>query len=338
MAKPQQADCQLFTSFVNNNVAIVGAGFAGLASAFQLLNHTPSLKVTLFHAEGESASSISTGLLHSYPGEHARKSFEADIAMREALYLLDYASDSLGQSVYQKTGVFRPCLLEKQRGSFQKTVEHNSEVIWWEKEKVQEFLPDFTPFPGLFIPNALTVDSALYLKGLLACCQKMGLSLSKKRIDSLDELADFDRIIIAAGAGSLAFFPSLPLSITKGQALLCRLPPGKTLPFSVSGKGHISCLKENLCFLGSTYERDYKDAAPDLLKALSLKELIGSYYPLARDLEVLKCQAGLRIARKGTYLPLLQRMSERISIFTGLGSRGLLYHALFAKRLAISFV
>lgn len=50
------------------NIAIIGAGFSGLALAYFLLQS--SAHVTLFDAVGigGGASGIATGLLHPYPG------------------------------------------------------------------------------------------------------------------------------------------------------------------------------------------------------------------------------------------------------------------------------
>jgi glycine/D-amino acid oxidase-like deaminating enzyme len=45
----------------------------------------------------------------------------------------------------------------------------------------------------------------------------------------------------------------------------------------------------------------------------------------------LSVQAGLRVSVKGHYLPLVGPVTDKMWVFTGLGSRGLLYHALFAS-------
>ncbi len=57
-------------------IAIIGAGFAGLAGAYYLSEH---FQVTLFDLKGigGGASGISSGLLHPYPGEKGRRSWHA---------------------------------------------------------------------------------------------------------------------------------------------------------------------------------------------------------------------------------------------------------------------
>jgi glycine/D-amino acid oxidase-like deaminating enzyme len=121
------------------------------------------------------------------------------------------------------------------------------------------------------------------------------------------------------------------LKSKKGQALVCRypehLPP---LAFSVVGEGHISMTEDpSICYLGSTYEEDF-----DARQAYLLKEKIAAFFPPAREFEVLHVLSGERIAPKSGYLPLVQQVAPRCFVFAGLGSRGLLYHALYAKAVA----
>ncbi|MCF7806626.1 MAG: hypothetical protein K9M13_03150, partial [Simkaniaceae bacterium] len=45
-------------------------------------------------------------------------------------------------------------------------------------------------------------------------------------------------------------------------------------------------------------------------------------------------KAGMRLAKKSSYLPYLNRLSNRVWILTAMGSRGLLYHAYWSQLLA----
>jgi glycine/D-amino acid oxidase-like deaminating enzyme len=314
-------------------IAVVGGGYAGLAASWHLLQK--GFDITLFDLEdGKSASVISTGLLQIYPGEHARRSWEGEKALQETISLLDIASNELGEPVYLRNGLFRPAVMAEQEASFRKTASLYSDVFWWDEEEVKKKLPYLSPFPGLFVPGAITVDSAKYVEGLHAACLKAGMQFQRKKVESQSELSSFDSIIIAAGAATLDLTSTtLPLSITKGQMLVCKLPEGFDLTMSIGGKGHISSLGNGLCFIGSTYERDYKSLAPDLERALLLKDLVSTFLPVASDFEVVECRAALRIAQKASYLPLIEQLDEKTWIYTGLGSRGLLYHGLFAKKL-----
>lgn len=316
------------------SIAIIGAGYAGLAACWHLLQIDPRLKITIFAEDlKKSASYSSTGLLHPYPGEHGRRTSFATEALQAAVEILQVAEGYLNRPVFTRTGVFRPALQEDQRISFQKALQYD-DVEWWDEKKTAESIPGVCG-PGLFIKSGMTVFSSLYVEGLILACQSKGAKIVAGEIRSLEDLKDFDQVVIAAGFGCLNFpeCQKLPLSITKGQALLCKWK--KPLPCSVSGKGHISLTNEQgLCLIGSTYERGYISKEADLSKAIVLKEQVGVFCPSAREWEVVKCLSGLRIARKGGYLPLLERLNQKTWVFTGLGSRGLIYHALYGKQLA----
>ena len=71
-------------------IAVIGAGLAGLATAYYLLEHQ-DCQVTLFDAKGVGggASGASTGLVHPYAGEDMRGSWRAHAALEETKRLLD---------------------------------------------------------------------------------------------------------------------------------------------------------------------------------------------------------------------------------------------------------
>ena len=54
----------------------------------------------------------------------------------------------------------------------------------------------------------------------------------------------------------------------------------------------------------------------------------------ATDLTIEGCKAGIRVCRRGDYLPYIEKISKRVYAITAMGSRGLLYHAYYGKQLA----
>lgn len=263
------------------NIAIIGAGMAGLAAAWHLLQKGHS--VTVFAPDEPSASSVSTGLLHPFPGKKALRSWEADAGMQATRDLLETAENALGLPVANRNGI-------------------------------QRFSPD------MWIEEGITVYSARYLQGLaLACSQAQFIS---QKINSLEELNDFDRIIVAAGDQSL-HFADLPLRRVIGQAVLCE--SSQRLSHSLIYPGyHISVTEDpKLYLVGSTYEYTPQ---PDPQKALKLLQHLPDFKPL-------EIRSAVRIAPKIGYRPILQQIGPKTWILTGFGSRGLLYHAMFAKNL-----
>lgn len=293
------------------NIAIVGAGLAGLSVAWHLLRHK-NTSVTLFD-QGGGASVASTGLLHPFPAKNAKRSWRAEEGMQASYALIAEAEKALGRPVADRRGILRlipdgiqdPDAIEQEKGVFH-------------------------------IPRGLAVYSQTYLSGLLLAIQAKGAQLQHTSIQDLQELDAFDTIILAAGAG-MPQFGQWPLKKTKGQALLCRVKEAP--PMALFGGGHISPTEDPTIWqVGSTYERDFTTDGPDEAAALPLLDKVAQFYPPARDFEVLEVRAGVRISPQYGYRPFMGQVGPKTWVFTGLGSRGLLYHALLGKELVDSLL
>ncbi len=278
-----------------NDVAVVGAGYAGLAVVWNLLQQ--GLSVTVFD-EGKGASHASTGLLHRCPGVKAMPSWRAEEGMKAALELLQAAGP-----VYEQSGILRYAINEEQKALFNG--------------------------PSLWIPEGITVYSRPYLQALKCLCHEA--KFIEKRIEDLRELDGFDAIVLTMGAEILKF-TRLPLKCTIGQSLICRWP--ERLPHSLLAQGHITPTEDPaFCQVGSTYEHTPE---PNPKKALELLDKLAPFYPPAKEFKVEEIRVGVRIAPKMGYRPLIEKVGPKTWVFTGLGSRGLLYHAMLAKSLIIN--
>ncbi len=180
----------------------------------------------------------------------------------------------------------------------------------------------------------MTVQSALYLKGLFQACLSKGIKFEKRMISSLPMLKDFDHCIIATGASANVFpeLTSFRLNSVKGQVLELEWPQHLTpLPLPLNSHAYIVMAdNQKTCFVGSSFEKNYKDPAPDLETAK--KEIMPKVEELIPDLSqapVVACYAGIR-AVTPNHLPVAKQVNQRLSILSGMGSKGLLYHALMA--------
>jgi glycine/D-amino acid oxidase-like deaminating enzyme len=233
--------------------------------------------------------------------------------MRAALELLQVASSE--RPVFEPSGLLRLAITDQQKAAF--------------RERSCDYLPQATPLPAMWTSEGITVYSRLYLEGLWKACSKA------HRVDrsvSLPELENFDAIVLASGADTLQFEECrhLPLKRTIGQSLICRWP--ERLPFALLGLGHIVPTEDAaLCQVGSTYEHT---AQPDPQQALQLLDKCARFYPPAKEFEIVEIRSGVRMSPKLGSQPLVAKVAPKIWVFSGLGSRGLLYHALLAKELA----
>ncbi len=317
------------------NIAVVGAGVAGLALAHFLQKY--GQEVTVFDSKGAGggASGVSTGLLHPFPGRIALRSWQSKEGMEASLALIEHAERSLGSPVAERTGILRIAVNERQVRDFKKRAAEDEEAIWWEVDQVLAKVSEATAGPGLWVPSGITVYSHLYLKGL-----SQGIRIERQAIGSLDELKSYDQVVLATGSETLHFpeCAHLPLEPTKGHTLLCKWP-GERLPFSLVSMGHITPTENpELCQIGSTYEHNFNGLEPDSRAVRELLEKAAVFYPPARDFEVVELRAGVRISPKEGYRPIIEQLGPRLWVFTGLGSRGMLYHALLGERLAKTLI
>ncbi len=306
-------------------IAIVGAGFAGLAASWHLAGRH---SITLFDAKGigGGASGIAAGLVHPYVGEQAKRSQDAGEALQDTLELLDIASNTLGKPVYQSGGMRRLALNEQQRRDFFACAQKNNDVVW------QDPCGPY-PFPGILIETALQVDCPLYLQGLFLACQAKGLEFINRKIETIAELDSFDKILLTTGAEKL-LCPQLPISQVKGQVLKLKWPKSLIKPtLPVNSKAYLIMQENDTCLLGSTFEHTFACPSPDMERAKG--DLLPKISPIYPELnEVIECRAALR-ASTPTRKPLISQISEKCWVFAGLGSKGLLYHAFYAKKLRL---
>lgn len=324
-------------------VAVLGAGYSGIACAWHIL-HSPNrprcLSLTLFDEQGigAGASGIAAGLLHPYVGLHAKINWRGFDSLQETRYLIQQSALTLGRPVSAQTGLLRIALTEEQEANYRRSAEENDDVEWWAPERCAEQVQSLSPHRGgLFISSAHTVYSADYLQGLWKSCLLQGAEFKQEIVKSLSQLRFYDRIVIAAGFGILGIeeLAELPMTLVKGQLLDLQWPDDVApLPFAVNSQAYVVMNRDSKsCVVGATYERDYKVGGPDVEVAKNgiLPKL--SFLPQLQEACVLSCRSHFRVSTKN-HLPLVKQVNAQTWVLTGMGSKGLLYHALFARELS----
>lgn len=324
------------------NIAIIGAGFSGLAVCWELLNYQngnlrPS--ITLFEAKkiGGGASGMAAGLLHPYAGAHAKKNWRATEGIEATKIRLKISEKELGTPVAFETGIFRAATDSKQQTNYQLCAASYDDVEWWDAQTSQSRFPGMGPFPGIFIKTGLTVNCPLYLEGLWKACARMGAIWKSANINSLQELKEFDLIIVAAGALCKKFteLHHLPLIFIKGQLIEIEYPENFDFP-DLPVNSYYYLLKhptKKCCIAGSTFEREFSNSDPDLTTAVAkISPAIELLFPGFKSSKILDCQTGIRVSTP-SHRPIYGKCSDKVWYFTGMGSKGLLYHALFAEEL-----
>lgn len=319
-------------------IAILGLGFSGLAVAWHLLQR-PKVQVVLFDPAGVGggASGLAAGLLHSYTGAHAKLNKHGIQGMESTSRLLKVAEAALDRPVADYSGMLRVALTEQQHHDFLTCAQRYSDVQWLTAHECQGLVPDLIAKDGLFVGSAISVNCKLYLQGLWEACASLGASLEKQAIQNLQELANFDRVVVTMGASSKLFpeLSHLPLSPVKGQILELQWPEGMPhLPFPINSQAYLVRNGEgSTYFAGATFEKEFSttEAVPEVAIA-EIMPKICAFLPALKDAKVIGCYAGIR-ASTPNHQPIVAQVNDRCWVLAGMGSKGLLYHSLFASQL-----
>jgi len=320
-----------------SKVAVVGAGFSGLATAWYLVKR--NFQVTLFDSpqDNSKASAIAAGLLHYYSGQHAKYNRQGEESHAETSQLLEIASEALGEKVFEASKLIRPALNESQKADFQLAASLYQDIKWLTAAECQNCVPGMIDKPGIMVESALTVYTDLYLKGLAQAFQKSQGEVLQKQIDNLKELEGFNHVVLAPGNGLFTLTPScsMPLGRVKGQILEFEWP--KDLPplsYPLNSQAYIVMSRDRTkCFVGATFERQFFTTSPQIEVAVSdiLPKAVALFPPIEK-MRLLNCRAAVRVTGP-QHLPYITQIDARTSVITGMGSKGLLYHAAYAKKL-----
>lgn len=320
-------------------IAIVGSGFAGLALCTALIDQKSRVDVFDHMGFSGGASGISAGLLHTYAGKHAKKNWHGDAAFDEAVNLLQTSSTALNQKTFQHSGMLRLAMSPQQEEDFHFCASSYEDVHWMDADKCTKSYPYLPEKPGIFIKTALTVYPQLHLEGMKRYCERLGACFLFDKVQTLEQLSSYDKIIICSGANAKDLVPIKTRSI-KGQILQLswpkEIPP---LPFPVNSRVYIAMATDNTsCFVGATFERTFIHEETDLEAAKEeLLPMAFEILPFLKDSKILGCKAGIRCSTPD-HKPIIEQVDSRTWVYTGLGSKGLLYHAYFANQLASRLV
>ena len=319
-------------------IAIIGAGFSGLALAHSLLSHSSALcEVSIFHKDPitQSASAVAAGLLHPFPSAKKKRSLEGLQALHAAVTLLDAAQKFSPEKLFIKKPILKLALNDEEKRQWSHLARKYDNLRFITPEKVSEKIQTKGLFYALEIDQGYQVYCQKYLQALHALCQHLGAKFIQKEVDFEDDFSMFDHVIFCHGYGFRKSKNLSTFGFVKGQILTCKVPSALTSAPLIAN-GYICPSDNPLIYLfGSTYEHRFSNEMPN--RSLAFEKIIPPWqkiFPDLKNIEVLDCQAGVRVMHVPKYLPLIKKIKTNQFLFTALGSKGLLYHSYLAKALA----
>ena len=331
---------------------IFGGGLAGLSLADKLI--AKDCSVILIDPKGIAggASGAPLGLVNPATGRFANKSWRAEACYEAILATLEHIQSHSNASFFKKNGVIRPAMDEKiaqrMRENYDVTHWDKDWCTWLSKKKINERFPGLACVEGgVWLPIGLSVKMSAFLECYFDQLKQLNLDYCFESIYSYTftsshwdiiletkESIKAKEIIITAGIKSKSFdgWDSLPLIPVKGQLAVFESKHGFPYSSSVSALGYYSAMDDKHFVAGSTYEHKFQTPDTDEYGTEYLTKRLKKVLPDFAETATLKSQwAGIR-ASTPDRMPILGRHPEieNISVFAGLGSKGMLYSSYLA--------
>ena len=339
------------------DVIIAGGGLAGLATAAQLIEKNKNLRVLVYEARkiGEGASGVPAGMVNPATGQRARIVWNAEACFRMLDKRLNQLNSATKTNLLLQNGVMRPAIDELLADNFRAALQSKrwpkGWIDWLEPEEVEKQVPFLKDSSGaLFIKKGKTVRTPEYLETYAAYLKESGVyfvfggpySIENDNGWTLNKGNDtFTAPVLVVTTGFKArenrYWNELPLNSVKGQLAVYHCPEKISHLPAISAYGYITPIDDHTLAVGSTYEHHFHDENPDAQGAglldQKLKELLPGLYK--------KCNrigqwSGIR-ATTPDRLPIAGEHYDMkgLFVYTGLGSKGLLYSEFVASLLAM---
>ncbi len=286
-------------------IAVVGAGFSGLAVAYFCTKM--GYEVTLFDkcGIGAGASGIACGLVHCYAGREAKLSFRG----HEALSATHQLFKEVGY--VPKMGIVRP---EVAGMDFSQT------ILYDDLERREA---------GLFIRSGATVNCKEYLDALFNASKA---PLIIEEVTSPLAMYDYTIFTVGADLGALSALSHPKIERIRGQTVELEWPYPEPLPYALNAGVQFAQIEQDRVWAGATYER--KLLSSDEAEA-EIRKKVALFAPEYAALPVKSRKSGYRAATANKR-PFIAHTPPNCYVLGGMGSKGLLYHALYAAELVSS--
>jgi glycine/D-amino acid oxidase-like deaminating enzyme len=184
---------------VNADVAIIGAGFTGLWTAYYLKRQAPRLHIVVVEAEtaGFGASGRNGGwLMGNLLGEDRLLAALPPEQRREAYALLHGIPDEVGDVLrregiacdYRKAGVLYCAArypeqyetLQQHLRALRAEGQGEEDYRWLEPDELANQLRVANPYGALYTPHCATIQPARLVRGLARCVEAMGVEIFER--------------------------------------------------------------------------------------------------------------------------------------------------------------
>lgn len=325
------------------DIIVAGAGLAGVCSALWL---SENAHVLLLSGPQPAASSIAAGLVNPFAGLRARPVWNASKAYADFESLIAHTNAA---QFFSPSGILRPAADSHQSKHYESAAnDYPDRCKWLSSATARERHPSISAYHGMLLTTGGSVDIKNLLASAIRTLKTAGCSIRRNvTIDSWGETHDeafvlmksgerlrARTLILALGYGYHRFdtLGQLNLHSVKGQVIQTTIPKGLRLSHPVCGRGYIVPGDKYLT-LGTTYDRGFSHTNPTDEATHAILRLTSKMIPAICNGTVVGKAAAVRVGVPGTRLPMVGPIGKRTWVFTGLGSKGLLFASHIARRL-----
>ena len=323
---------------------IVGQGLAGTLLGHCLLAENQSI-ILIDDNYNRAASKTAAGITNPITGRFFVKSWRVEELIPFADNFYAGIEKLLGIKIHHKKNILRT--LEDpgaENDWLAKTANEGYEKYLTDAADAKEFEGKIKPVHGFGeVTDAAQTDIPLLVKTYREYFRQeeilqsevfdyQAIEFSEQGVSYKEWVAK--KIIFCEGAqgASNPFFSFLPFRLSKGEVLIVRIPQAD---FSKLLKHHIFLvpLGDDLYWVGSFYDRDYKDDLPSEKGKKSLLDNLNASITL--PFEIVEHRAALRptITDRRPFLGLHPEIPQ-LAIFNGLGAKGASLGPFFAQQMS----
>lgn len=342
------------------DICILGAGLAGISLAYECSSSGLSVVVVDPNGIAGGASGTPIGLVNPATGRYATLGWKSKECYDAVLENLARVQKNSPVQFFKRSGVLRPALDEKiavkMKDNFDSTDWPEGWCEWMDEVSVTEFHPGIQCTGGaVWLPIGLTVDISTYLKSFAEQLQTGGVRFISNLNYEISENDNYWEVNIEKGTSikaykvvscagihstQLPYFNDIPLYPVKGQLAIFKSASPISFQHAVSALGYIGSLSMDRFVAGSTYEHKFQYEEPDEKGLEYLHSRLGSVLPdLIGNSEILDQWSGIR-ASTPNRKPIMGEHPNHpgLYLFTGLGSKGLLYSGYLSKLMALHII
>lgn len=327
---------------MNYDYLIVGQGIAGTVLSFMLLQQGKKVLV-IDYREKPSSSEIALGIYNPVVFKRMTKSWKAEEIIPVAETFYTEMETALGVTALHKNLILKIFSSKNERTFWEKKMQNGAakDFMSVPKENSNYNAVVFDDLGSADVLNSGWLDTARLLSNYRKFLRGNNFLLEQKfNYEKLNTSAEFleyenlkaDKIIFCEGSRATEnpFFKNLPFVLTKGEMLTIRIK--NFAPENVISKGIYILNEYNDVFkVGATYDWDDLTETPTEKAKTELLEKLKTI--LKCEFEVLSQHAAIRpTVRDRRPLIGLHHDDNRIGIFNGMGTKGVMLAPFFAKQ------